>query len=163
MKREARERDASQREHYEGQMRSEGLDPATGASTTSSTSSSRSSTPAPFFVPAPIHSAVTSSGGGTVAGAMLGALLFFTARAYIQGGFSGVKAFYAAKFLNRTSAAPNPVPVSATTQTTLPVNNAAGGSAASSTPSTSSGSAKGAGQVPAGNQSGGTLLKAGLS
>lgn len=55
-----------------------------------------------------------------MAGIALGALAFFTLRAWITGGWSGVKAFYAAKFLNKTSAAPNPVPAAATTTTTAP-------------------------------------------
>lgn len=75
----------------------------------SSTSTSRN---APGFLRS-THKAVTSGSGGTVAGAMLGILVFFTGRAYLQGGFAGVRAFYAAKFLNKTTSTPNQVPVNA--------------------------------------------------
>lgn len=133
-------------------MRAEGKDPATGQSVNNQRGAAAPTQQQyrPAFVPQAVHNFTTGSPGGTVAGAILGALAFFTGRAFIQGGWSGVRAFYAAKFLNRTSTAPNPVPVSATTTPTLPVNTASGGAAAPSSPTTSSGSAQGGGQTPAG-------------
>ena len=105
-KRIARENEASQRERIEGQMRAQGINPKSGR---------------PYNAPAPpaplsgrLHGQLKSGGGGTFAGAALGALAFFTLRAYVEGRWSGVKAFYAAKFLNKTSSVPNPVPITAT-------------------------------------------------
>jgi hypothetical protein len=151
MKRQARENESAQREFHQSAMRDQGLDPETGQPSSGPTTSTPRSQRPPWFVPQVVHNFTTGSAGGSVAGAMLGALAFFTGRAYIQGGWTGVRAFYAAKFLNRTSAQPNPIPVTtAASATTLPVNNAAGGGAAASSPSTSSGSALGAGQTPSG-------------
>lgn len=61
-----------------------------------------------------LHAGLKSGGGGTIAGGFFGLLLFFTFRAYIQGGMSSVKSFYAAKFVNRTPSQPNPSPTAAT-------------------------------------------------
>jgi len=67
-----------------------------------------------------IHGAIKGGSGGTLAGAALGALAFFTLRAYVEGRWAGVRAFYAAKFLNKTGSAPNPVPISATPKQASP-------------------------------------------
>lgn len=110
-KRIARQNDAAQREQFESQMRSEGIDPKTN----------RPSNPVayrPPFIPQSVHSAVKSSSGGSVAGIFLGGLLFFTGRAYVTGQWPGVKAWYAAKFLNKTSAEPNNLPASTVTGST---------------------------------------------
>jgi hypothetical protein len=104
-KRAARQNDNAQREYYEGQMRSEGIDPKTN-------SLSNPVSYRPSFVPSGVHNAVKSSAGGSVAGIFLGGLLFFTGRAYVTGQWSGVKAWYAAKFLNKTSSHPNNLPAS---------------------------------------------------
>jgi hypothetical protein len=102
---------------HEEQQTMEGLDPATGPPASSPAASGPVPSPSPGGTGAPFapfgqsaHQAITSSGGGTVAGGMLGALAFFTFRAYLSGGMTGVKAFYAAKFLNKTSSQPNQVP-----------------------------------------------------
>jgi hypothetical protein len=110
-KRLARQNESAQRAAIEDQMRSEGLDPKTN----------QLSNPVPYrpaFVPQSVHSAVKSSSGGSVAGIFLGALLFFTGRAYVTGQWPGVKAWYAAKFLNKTSAEPNNLPASTVTGST---------------------------------------------
>lgn len=56
------------------------------------------------------HAAIKQGKGGTVAGGFFGVLLFFTFRAYVAGGMPAVRAFYAAKFLNKTKSNPNPAP-----------------------------------------------------
>ena len=94
--------------------------------------------PPAFVNPRQIHQAIKGGSGGTVAGIALGALAFFTLRAFLVGGWPGVKAFYAAKFLNKTSAAPNPVPAATSsgssstgsTATTKPKAPAGGGTSA---------------------------------
>jgi hypothetical protein len=124
LKRQAKMNDKAQGDAIKAQMRSEGKNPATGQPYKSGPNASAApSTPAPAnyrpsYVPKVVHNFVGSSTGGSIAGAMLGALAFFTGRAYIQGGFPAVKAFYAAKFLNRTTSQPNPVPASAASSTT---------------------------------------------
>lgn len=97
-KRITRENEASQKAFYEDQMRSEGIDPATGLKASSAGTLSA------------IHSGIREGNGGTFAGAMLGALAFFTLRAYVEGRWAGVKSFYAAKFVNKTPSSPSPVP-----------------------------------------------------
>lgn len=117
----ARENDAADREYYEAQMRSEGIDPATGLPVGGGSSSVGSSSKSPRERILVVHQKIKSGAGSTVAGAALGALAFFTLRAYVQGrwsGANGVRAFYAAKFVNRTSSSPNPVPSSSSTGTT---------------------------------------------
>jgi len=68
--------------------------------------------PSPGAPPLPkqIHAGLKAGGGGTVAGGMLGLLGFLIFRSYLTGGTKGVRAFFAAKFANRTSSQPNPAP-----------------------------------------------------
>jgi hypothetical protein len=110
-KRSAKQSDDAQRTKYEAAMRSEGIDPKTNQPIAEPGPSAF----APFG--STFHGAVTGGGGGTVAGFFLGALGFFTLRAYLEGGMPAVRAWYAAKFLNKTASEPNPIPTSAVTTT----------------------------------------------
>jgi len=57
-----------------------------------------------------VHAGIKKGSGGTVAGGLLGLLAFLTVRAYLAGGMAEVKAFYAAKFVNKVKSAPAPAP-----------------------------------------------------
>lgn len=114
-KRIARAHDARDRAYYEEQMRSEGLDPSTGERAPRGGVAG-----AIGGMPGRLHGSIKAGRGGTVAGVFLGALAFFTLRAAVEGGWSGVRQWYAAKFLNKTTKSPNPVPTSARTAPATP-------------------------------------------
>jgi hypothetical protein len=104
--REMREAEAAQRAQAESEMRAEGLDPATGQSRKAGYGTG-------FEHRA--RAALTGNAGGTAAGAMLGALCYFVALAYLRGGTAGVKSWLAAKFVNKPTGTASPVPLSAST------------------------------------------------
>lgn len=121
-KRIAQENEKSQRQHYEAQMRSEGVDPRTNMSTAPPSSSGLGA----------IHAGIKSGNGSTVAGFLLGAFVFINVRTYLSGGLPAVKAWYSAKFFNKTASAPNPIPASAQAAPSSPSTSPA----APSSPST---------------------------
>lgn len=57
---------------------------------------------APASKPAPLFTADQMSAAHTGSGVLLGAMAWVLVRAYLEGGVPGVRAFLAAKFLNKT-------------------------------------------------------------
>ncbi len=102
---EMRANDRAERERYESEMRRHGIDTRTGERTRP-----------PWYAKADQHTraALTGSVGGTAAGLMLGALGWFVAVAYLRSGTAGVKSWLGAKFVNKPTGAPSPVPAAAT-------------------------------------------------
>jgi len=60
-----------------------------------------------------LRGSITSSAGGTAAGAALGAFAYFLGVAYLRGGPAGAKSWLAAKFVNKPSGTLTSVPLSA--------------------------------------------------
>lgn len=108
-----RRNDAAQREKYESQMRSEGIDPATGLPT----SSPHRQPIALTGVDRAARGVLSSATGGTVAGTALGGFVYFLGLAWLRGGSAGAKNWLKAKFANITPGSTSSLPIGKATTT----------------------------------------------
>lgn len=107
-----RRNDDAQREHYESQMRDEGIDPVTGIPARPARQ------PIAFSgVDKAARGALSSATGGTVAGTALGGFVYFLGLAWLRGGSAGAKNWLKAKFANITPGSTSSLPSGAPTTT----------------------------------------------